>query len=150
MSSFSWTLPTTTPQNPEIAEADRAQQQFYGTDIHFRNDYSLDRTGDYILDVGIEALREAIYRRLITRPGEYKHVPSYGVGVQTYLKSRTTSDNIERLKSAIRTQVLKDPRVEAIEDLEVVSTEYTTTIGLKIRAAGKALRFTPFEFTTGA
>jgi phage baseplate assembly protein W len=150
VSTYFWTVPTSPNQAPEISEIDRAQQQFFGTDIRFRNDYFLDRTGDYMLDVGIEALRQAIYRRLITRPGEYKHVPDYGVGVQSYLKGRATRDNIERLKTAIKTQLLRDQRVEAIEDIAVESDEYTTKIGLKIRASGRALRFTPFEFSTGA
>jgi phage baseplate assembly protein W len=149
MSTYFWTLPSSPNQNPEIAEIDRAQQQFFGTDIRFRNDYFVDRTGDYMLDAGIEALRQAIYRRLLTRPGEYKHVPEYGVGVQSYLKSRATRDNLERLKTAIKTQLLRDPRVEAIEDIAIESGEYVTKIGIKIHAAGRALRFTPFEFSTG-
>jgi phage baseplate assembly protein W len=148
MSTYSWTLPATAPSSATVAEQDRAQQSLFGTDIKFEGDYEINSAGDYILVYGLDALRAAIYRRLITRPGEYTFVPEYGVGLQTYVKQKMTTSVIDELKGKIRANLLRDPRILEIKEIAVEKGNDTIKLGLKIVALGRALYYLPFQFST--
>ena len=103
--------------------------------------------GDYVLLSGLNNLRAAIYRRLITRPGEYKFVPDYGVGVPSYVKKRANSTTVDQLRVAITEQLLRETRIEEIVDVAIEVDGDSIKIGLIVRAAGRALRFRPFVFS---
>ena len=150
MSGFSWTLPSVsggvgvaTPSGP----LDRELGRLFGTDIYFRNDYEITSAGDFLLVNGLTNLREAIYRRLITRPGEYKFVPGYGIGITSYIKRRANIETIDQLRSALIEQLLRERRIDAVEHVAIERIDDGLRIGLIIRAAGRALRFRPLTFT---
>lgn len=149
MSGFGWTLPSGTTGGVSGGDdaLSRELGRLFGTDIYFRNDYEITSAGDFLLVSGITNLREAIYRRLLTRPGEYKFVPDYGVGIMSYLKKRSNSDTIDQLRTAIEEQLLRERRIDSVERLSVDITHDTVNIGIIIRAAGRALQFRPFTFT---
>lgn len=148
MSGYSWTIPSSGGSSVlrDDGPLDRELGRFFGTDIYFRNDYSVTSAGDYLLVSGLKNLREAIYRRLITRPGEYKHVPSYGVGLLTYLKKPLTNQVIDELRTVITEQLLQERRIETVAHVGIEKVEGGVKIGLIVRAAGRALRFRPFTF----
>lgn len=151
MASFSWPLnPPPTGGTGGQAQQDQVQIQLdrkLGTDLYFEGDYNVTPAGDYLVLKGLENLRAAIYRRLLTRPGEYVFVPEYGVGVQSFVKRRKTLANIDQLKTAIRDNLLRDRRIQAIEDIVVQDTDNQLILTLTVRAEGRALRFRPFIFT---
>ena len=151
MASFSWplSLPASggtggTAQQTQVQiQLDRK----LGTDIFFNGDYVVSDAGDYLLVSGIENLKASIYRRLITRPGEYVFVPEYGVGIQDFVKKPKTLPVIDQLKARIQSNLLRDIRIQAVEDIEVQNTDNSLTIILKIQAEGRTLLFRPFTFT---
>ena len=55
-----------------------ADADLYGKDIRFDgSDFTITAQSDYATVEGIENVRLALYRRLVTRPGEYrKHAPA--------------------------------------------------------------------------
>lgn len=150
MSGFSWTLPG--PSGSASATGDdsalgRELGRLFGTDIYFRNDFEVTAAGDYLTISGLANLREAIYRRLLTRPGEYKFVPGYGVGLPLYLKRKADSTTIDEIRTAVTEQLLHERRIDSVERVAIEFSDGKLNIGLIIKAAGRALRFKPFTFT---
>lgn len=149
MSGFSWTLPPVSGSSVpgESGALDRELGRLFGTDIYFRNNFEVTSAGDYLAVSGLTNLREAIYRRFITKPGEYKFVPLYGIGITSYLKKRLDSDTLSQLRTAITEQLLNETRIDAVEHVGFEVIDDGLNIGLIIRASGRALRFRPFAFT---
>lgn len=137
------TAPATSPSGP----LDREFGRLFGTDIYFENDFVVTSAGDYLLRSGIANLKAAIYRRLITRPGEYKFVPEYGVGIRDYVKKRSNAATIDSLRTAITEQLLRERRIDSVERVALDVTPDAINVGIVIKAAGRALRFRPFQFT---
>lgn len=151
MSTSSFTLPEEL-EGGRKPKADARAKQF-GTDLLYADDLVVGQNGDYVELEGIDALRQAIFNRLITRPGTYVFVPEYGVGIESYLKRKQTPAIINELREAIRSNLLRDSRIDSV--LQVVTEPIAgeingLKIGISIRASGKALRFRPFEFTREA
>lgn len=149
MSGFSWTLPPVSGAGVagQDGALDRELGRLFGTDIYFRNDYEITSAGDFLLVSGLTNLREAVYRRLITKPGEYKFVPGYGVGITSYIKRRSNVETLDQLRSAITEQLLRERRIDAVEHVAIERIDDGLKVGIILRAAGRALRFRPFTFT---
>lgn len=151
MASLSWPLSTPstggTGGTAQIEQVDIQLDRQFGKDMFFEGDYALTPTGDYTLLSGFDNLRAAIYRRLITRPGEYKFVPEYGIGVQSFVKRKRTTPVIDELKRAIETNLLRDPRIDSIDIIDIKTDDDVITIGIKAKVAGRELRFRPFSFS---
>lgn len=153
MADYSYTLDnpatggSTGVSNGDLSAADAEIRKQFGTDIYFENDYRLTARGDFALLDGIANLRQAIYHRLITRPGEYKFVPEYGVGIQTYVKRKRTVTNKDLLTNNIREQLLRDKRIADVPQIVIEDIKDGIQVGIVVVAAGKALRFRPFQFT---
>lgn len=118
-----------------------------GSDIVFDNDYHIDGDGDYETISGIPALRQAIYHRLKTRPGEFRIRPDYGVGVELYIKKVASSSNISALKSKIESELSKEPRIESVDEILVSQSQGLLQIQVTIAAKGRKLTFRPYNFT---
>lgn len=82
-------------------------------------DLIVDAGGDWQDVTGIEALRQSLLRRLITNPGEWQTVPDYGVGARQYIKAPMTPSTLSELEARIRSQYLRDDRVEAIDSITI-------------------------------
>lgn len=68
---------------------------------------------DYEMHSGTDVVRKLIYRRLITVPGELRHLPDYGVGLR--IKEPLPTSDLARLKAQIVSQVGQEPEVEAVK-----------------------------------
>lgn len=148
MSGYSWTLPAQQAATGDDQTLQQNEQlRLLGQDIFFDGDMHVTPAGDYVLVSGMEALRQAIYRRLVTRPGEYRVRPSYGVGVQDYVKKRRLASTLDELKVAITDQLSFDQRIDEVADVVVEYISDGIKVGIAIRAAGETLRFRPFDFT---
>ena len=67
--SFSWTLPPLVAL-PSPVPSDEGTRDLFGYDILFKNgDLPITGGGDYVRVGGLENLKAAIYRRLITKIG---------------------------------------------------------------------------------
>lgn len=144
MARLSWTL--TLPSPGVVGSADE-RLRMLGKDIFFDGDYSVTGAGDYATLDGLEALKQAIYNRLICRPGEFRLRPDYGVGIMSFVKKRRIQAELDDMKGKIIDQLSLDPRIDEVTNVTVERIDDGVKIGLIIRAAGETLRFRPFNFT---
>lgn len=71
--------------------------------------------GDYAFDQGLVNLRKRIFRRLLTRPGAFAHMPTYGVGVASYGKRLGTAAVRAQLAAAAEQQIRNEPDVREVK-----------------------------------
>ena len=132
---------------------------FYGEDIWYdmamadpvtgKADYVITAAGDWAHVTGIDALRQALLRRLVTNPGEWKTNPGYGVGAPQYVKSPDTPASRAELAARIRSQFLLDDRVESISAITISNldpsgdTDGGLEISVSVVAAGRLQQNAP-------
>lgn len=69
----------------------------------------ISAAGDFAAESGADLIKKLIYRRLITKPGEFYHLPNYGVGLG--VKEPIPVRDLRALKKTIATQILEEPEV---------------------------------------
>lgn len=148
MATFSYTL-TALGANQSAGVLEGQKDLLLGKDILFDGDLRLNSAGDYVLLSGLEAVRQSIYRRLLTRPGEYRVRPEYGVGVMEFVKKRRTRSTFDVLRQRVVDQLSFDTRIDEVVDVVIDNIEDGIKIGIVIRVNGEALKFEPFEFKAG-
>jgi hypothetical protein len=90
--------------------------------------------GDYATIGGKELLRKLIVRRLITSPGEFFHLPEYGVGLR--VKEPLPAADLTKLRAEIERQILLEPDVVSVR----VSLRFTPAQGtLEVAVFAKAV-----------
>lgn len=126
-------------------------EEVYGRDIAFKADYVPSPTGDLEMIAGLENVKEALLRRLVTSPGSLIHRPNYGVGIKSF-QGRLNSLAAQReLAARIVSQYLEDTRVEAVTNVGVVvenDRPDLIQILVTVTLAGygeQTLNFIPFE-----
>lgn len=141
---------TLAAEAPTTAAApDDAISQLFGQDLLFENDLQLDAGGDYILLDGKDALRQAIYHRLLVVPGEYALRPDYGAGLSQYVKKRINRAELDQIRQRVIDQLSRDDRIERV--IECTTEVYTIgdrpglKVYVKILCAGQEMRF-PMTF----
>lgn len=144
MSGFFWTLPANA--NQQVSSVQQQQAILLGKDILFVNDYAVTAARDYVLVAGLEALKHAINRRLITRQGQFRARPEYGVGIMDFVKKRNTLATLDELRQRTGDQLSLDPRISEVVDVVVEPITDGLKLGVIVQAAGKTLRFEPFNF----
>lgn len=149
MSTYSWTGPSAADVvvSGDISELEEA----LGVDIMFDGDYHLTADRDYVLVRGLAAIKQSIYHRLITKPGEFRLRPSYGVGVLSYVKKRNRPAELQDLQQRIIDQLSLDPAIDEVLDATVENLEDAPGIrlGLKIRVRSTVLQFRPLTLIDG-
>ncbi len=73
----------------------------------------IDSGGDYTSMSGPEFIKKLILRRLTTKPGEFFHLPNYGLGLKE--KEPLPVNNLRALAKAIEQQVAQEPEVGAVK-----------------------------------
>lgn len=111
--------------------------QFYGEDIWFDvtqgsvPNLIVTPAGDWLPVTGMTALRQSLLRRTITKPGEWKFKPNFGVGATEYIKEKDTPAMRAELAARVRSQYLQDQRVESVD--EIVIEKFSDGIGPGLR-----------------
>lgn len=117
----------------------------FGKDVMFTNDTKVGKNGDYLVWDENEALRQAIYRRLMTSPGEFATRPEYGVGVRNYVKKRMGRATLDELRQRIEDQLSKEDRIERVIEAKVTAATFGNSTGVriyvKVQALGQEQRF---------
>jgi phage baseplate assembly protein W len=134
------------PPNNRFTPGQAAQARVLGKDLFFENDYDVTPHGDYVLIDGLRALRQSILHRIITRQGEFKTRPQYGVGLRDFVKKPMNPTNLGLIKRKITEQLAREPRIEEVLAVIVQPEDTTLKVSVAIRAAGKALTLQPFVF----
>jgi hypothetical protein len=73
----------------------------------------IDASGDYKTETGVALVRKLILRRLTSTPGDFFHLPDYGIGLN--VKGRIPTSDLVKLKAEIERQVLLEPEVAQCE-----------------------------------
>lgn len=98
----------------------------------FGGTLAIGSDGDYIDVSGADLDRKLIYRRLSTRPGSFKHLPDYGLGIGEQEPIGLGTFSTEAFKQEVRRQVLQEPTiVDAQVNLEVNPGKGILTIRIR-------------------
>lgn len=131
---------------PDLAS--ETEIDLFGVDIQFSDDLLVTASGDYAVVQGYAALKQAIYIRLITAPGEYAVQPDFGCGITRWLKKRMSKSDKDSLRQTIIEQLSKEERIQKVEDVTVESLTLNNTTGIKVSVRVTALgRENSFAFT---
>jgi hypothetical protein len=86
-----------------------------------------DATGDYAYDEGITGYKKRLWRRLMTRPGAFAHLPAdYGAGLLDEVKRLNRASQRQRVAARCEQQILAEPETKRCR----VSIVPTATPGL--------------------
>jgi phage baseplate assembly protein W len=125
-------------------------ETFIGTDIKHESDFVNDGTGDLETITGLDNMKAAILRRLMTVPGSVAYRPDYGVGIQNFQNAPMTIEVQRSLALRVSEQLPLDNRIESVSSVEFQLSETTAglaklIVSVKIKGYGDAaFDFTPF------
>jgi hypothetical protein len=71
--------------------------------------YQFDDSGDIAIQGNDESLRKRIFRRILTKPGDFAFLPKYGAGIQ--IKSLIRADRLQEIANEIAQQAKLEPDV---------------------------------------
>lgn len=142
------------PAVGSVEQNAQVQADTLGTDLFFGGSLEVGAHGDYEEVSGEENYRRAIFRRLITSPGEYRLNPSYGAGVGDYVYAKLTTSTIDELTARIREQVAADRRTDQVLSVTVTPMTFGDKPGIQVvvvaMAFGRTLRPLAYNFTKQA
>jgi hypothetical protein len=99
--------------------------------------------GDYRNVDGVEYERRMLLRRLWTRPGDFFHIPKYGIGLRE--KEPLPVSSLNALAADIRTQILSDGTIkEAAVQLSFKSSVLVVEVRAKLAGGVPLAVSTPF------
>jgi len=109
-------------------------------DIKHVKDYVIrDGTGDLDTIEGLDNMKQALLRRLITEKGAIIHRPDYGVGLKQFQNAPNRLDDRRQLALRINEQFLEDDRVQEVLGVQVNSEDLTpdqVTIVVRVLVVG--------------
>lgn len=136
-----------------MSAAQTQKDRMFGRDIWFDvsdqsgADTKVAANGDWLIAEERQALRQAIIRRIITTPGEWRTLPEYGCGARQFVKARNTRANREELATRIKQQLLREPRVLSIAALKIEQITDGLKINVVVIPRGRTLSATPIDVT---
>jgi hypothetical protein len=100
--------------------------------------FEIDSGGDYELSIGAPLLRKLVLRRLVSAPGDFFHLPEYGVGLRE--KDPLPVNDIRALKRAIENQISMEPEVESVQaNVSIGGNVVNIQLLVKTRPAGETI-----------
>lgn len=101
--------------------------------------FRLDANGDLDVDAGVSLRRKLIYRRVLSTPGAFYHLPNYGVGVQE--KGLTDQSSLYRLENRIREQLEREDsiRVELVRVRQLTMGVYLIEVQASFQSENKVI-----------
>lgn len=73
----------------------------------------INSAGDYVSQYGAALVKKLIIRRLLSKPGDFFHLPTYGVGLR--VKEPIPTSNLRKLAVIIEQQAQQEPEVQAVK-----------------------------------
>jgi phage baseplate assembly protein W len=126
------------------------------TDLyHDRDLVKTEIGGDIQTLSGLENMKAALLRRLMTEPGTVIHRPLYGVGMKQFQNASMTLSNQRAIALKINEQFIRDERVEKVLGVSINSSDTRPellTIVVRVKLVGyeeQELSFTPFNKVAG-
>jgi len=110
----------------DLANKPTAIQDYVGGTLQ------ISSAGDYVTQSGPELLQKLIIRRVVSKPGDFFHLPKYGVGLRE--KEPLPVVDLRKLAKAIEMQVAEEPEVAEVKaSLSYAASAGTLNIGVKVR-----------------
>lgn len=110
----------------DLANKPTAIQDYVGGTLE------ISSAGDYVTQSGPELLQKLIIRRVVSKPGDFFHLPKYGVGLRE--KEPLPVVDLRKLAKAIEMQVAEEPEVAEVKaSLSYAASAGTLNIGVKVR-----------------
>lgn len=103
----------------------------------------IDSGGDYTTQYGTSLLKKLILRRLIAKPGDFFHIPNYGLGLRE--KETLPQVELKKLAKAIEDAVRLEPEVADVKaNLSYSAAASALIIQLKVleKSTGKVMPLT--------
>ncbi len=98
-------------------------QETFLTDIKHKKDLEkVEGAGDLMSIVGLDNIKQAIIRRIMTTPGSLAHRPTYGVGMKDFQNAPNSLETQRALAERLVKELPKDPRVAEVISLSVQET----------------------------
>lgn len=120
---------------------------FLKRDIAFKSDFIETASGDLDVISGLDNLKEALFRRLITTPGSIIHRPEYGCNLKSYQGSLSNLENQRRLAQTIKEQFESDDRVEQVTGVSFnVDDNKPDMIKVNVKVSVRGYGETGFNF----
>jgi phage baseplate assembly protein W len=122
----------------------------YLTDIKHQKDFINDGSGDLETISGIDNVKQAIYRRIMTVKGTVIHRPNYGVGLPAYQNAISSLATQRKIAIEIQEQLEEDERIDEVTSVSFVAMDstpdkYELKIKVNLMAYGeKEMSFIPF------
>jgi len=124
--------------------------EFIGKDIKHESDFENDGTGDLATIEGLDNIRAAIIRRIMTSPGSVAYRPKYGVGILEYQGAPLNLQVQRSIALRLQEQLPLDPRIESVNSVEFIVSDdipglLRLIVNVKIKGYGDdEFTFTPF------
>ena len=101
----------------------------------------INSDGDYINVTGVDLVRKLIFRRLMTKPGDFFHLPNYGAALVNSKEPMPVGGDLIKLKATIESQVLLEPEVSEAKATLSLDTQgiLTVTVLAKLRQTGQQI-----------
>jgi hypothetical protein len=117
----------------DIANPQAQSSEWFGGTLQ------LTAAGDYKLESGAAMVRKLIFRRLMSAPGDFFHLPSYGIGLR--VKEPIPAANLGNLKTKIEQQVMREPELESVRVSLSLDSSGVLTVGVngRLRTTGEPL-----------
>lgn len=95
--------------------------------------------GDYQIVTGTELVKKLLIRRLLSRPGDFFHLPNYGIDFK--LKEPIAASDLPKLKAEIERQALLEPEIESVQARLTLNSKgvLTTEVRARIRQSGESI-----------
>jgi hypothetical protein len=110
--------------------------------VHFGGTLVMTPGGDYDVETGTALVKKLILRRLFSAPGDFFHLPDYGLGLR--VKEPIAPGAMSRLKAEIERQVKLEPEVEQVRASLSLSTDGVLIVRVQARLTSGA----PADLTT--
>lgn len=94
-------------------------------DLAHKGDLLAAPNGDIQTISGLNNIKEALFRRLVTQPGSLVHRPNYGVGIKDFKNAPNSLPNQQRLALRVKEQFELDARVTEVVGLKVTVDDDT-------------------------
>lgn len=135
--------------NKPSADAKISQDRELGVDLYFNGDYETNASGGLASIRGLAALNQALYHRMITKPGSFVLRPEYGVGIQRWTKRANKLSHLHELEQVIEDQLSFEKRITKVNNVFVTSLESGpgVKVGFSVEAIGRSVTFQPLTFT---
>jgi len=114
------------------APSSELDEQFGGTLV-------VNSAGDYELESGQQLIKKLIVRRLITKRGDFFHLPDYGVGLN--VKEPLPAVSLVKLRADIIAQVLREPEVEEADAtlIQGAGNDLSISVRARLRASNASV-----------